>query len=216
MTVPSTFSQGSTEIRERLSQQDIQHVGKLRCLKNPELVPILRDEFCRSFRWIVSIKIRPSILQETPFCRFITKEILLYFCSFEILNTQINIFNINCAGFCSKMFSISMDAMTSRRGAASSIVLSGVQKSVSEYCKSKQMEWSFSGAIFKIYICMHSKAVEPLSERRKSSRIFSEFFRVTIVNIITLDHLFVRSHVPTVHMALSKSTLFEESVRRNT
>lgn len=155
MTVPSTFSQGSTELWERLSQQDIQHVKELRCLNNPQLVPILRDELCRSFRWIVSIKIRSSILQETAFCRFITEEILLYFCSFEIWKTQINIFYIvpvraqRC--FSSKY---GCHDVTERR--CKQYFLSGVQKSFSALCKSKQMESSFSGAIYKIDQANHS------------------------------------------------------------
>lgn len=139
MTVPSTFSQGSTEIWERLSQQDVQHVKELRCLNNPQLVPILSDELWRSFRWIVSIKIRSSILQETAFCRFITEEILLYFCSFEIWKTQINIFYIVPVST-QRSFPISMDAMTSRRGSASSIFCSGF-RSLFRHC-ARASKWN--------------------------------------------------------------------------
>ena len=155
ITVPSTFSQGSIEIREKLSQQDIQHVKELRCLSNPQLVPILREELCRSFRWIVSITIRPSILQETTFCRFITEETLLYFCSFEISKTQIDIFYIVpvCAQRC--FFNkYGCHYVTERR--CKQYFWSGVQKSFPALCKSKQMESSFSGAIFKVYQANHS------------------------------------------------------------
>ncbi|XP_074612250.1 uncharacterized protein LOC141866614 isoform X4 [Acropora palmata] len=77
-----TKHQGSTEIRERLSQQDIQHVKELRCLNNPQLVPILRDELCRSFRWIVS---RPNCtygtLKEYVLRRECKKEHIVMFLS---------------------------------------------------------------------------------------------------------------------------------------
>ena len=118
-------------------------------------MPILRDELCRSFRWIVSIQIRPSILQELTFCRYITEETLLYFCSFEILKTQIDIFYIVpvCAQRC--FFNkYGCHDVTERR--CKQYFWSGVQKSFPALCKSKQMESSFSGAIYKIDQANHS------------------------------------------------------------
>ncbi|XP_068675220.1 uncharacterized protein [Montipora foliosa] len=50
----STENQGSTLTWERLSQQDIQHANELRCLNNPNIVPIWKYDFFSSFRWIVS------------------------------------------------------------------------------------------------------------------------------------------------------------------
>ena len=193
MSLPWTFSQGSTEIRERLSQQDIQHVKELRCLDNAQLVPILRDELCRSFRWIVSIKFstvdspRNNFLQiyhgGNPF-------LLLQFWHFENTNWYI----LHCDGFCSKVFSNKYGCHDVMERRCKQYFLFGVQKSwsFSELCKSKQMESSFSGAIYKIdqgnhspkarlcffvlppfetslfepateiNICMHSKAAEPV------------------------------------------------------
>ena len=246
MTVPSTFSQGSTEIWERLSQQDTQHVKELRCLNNPRLVPILRDELWRSFSWIVSTKIRPSILQETSFCRFITEEILLYFCSFGILKTQIKIFYIVPVS-AQRCFPIIMDAMMSRRGAASSIFCPGFrslfpncaraskwnrvvvelftklikqifpQKPDSVHLSLHCSKLAYSSPPPKLICACTVKKPSQLLERRiiKEVGFLSEFLRVTIGNIITLDHLFVRSHVPTVRMALSKITFLDESVRRS-
>ena len=41
---------------ERLSQQDVQHANELRCLDNPNIVPIWKHDFFNSHRWIVSIQ----------------------------------------------------------------------------------------------------------------------------------------------------------------
>ncbi|XP_068676830.1 uncharacterized protein [Montipora foliosa] len=39
---------------ERLSQQDVQHANELRCLDNPNIVPIWKHDFFNSHRWIAS------------------------------------------------------------------------------------------------------------------------------------------------------------------
>ena len=146
-----------------------------------------------------------------------------------------------------RCFPINMDAMTSWRGAASSIFCPGFRshdhfpncaraskwnrvsvelftKLIKEIIPQKldsvslsfhRSKLAYSSPPPKLIFAWIVKQPSQLSERRKSSRIFSEFLRVTIGNFITLDHLFVRSHGPTVRMALSKSTFFEESVRRS-
>ncbi|XP_068725930.1 uncharacterized protein [Montipora capricornis] len=49
-----TENQGSIWTWERLSQQDVQHATELRRLNHPNIVPIWKQGFFNSFRWIAS------------------------------------------------------------------------------------------------------------------------------------------------------------------
>ena len=146
----------------------------------------------------MSIKIQPTILQETTICKVITEATHFFFCNFETQNT--NYYIIHCVAFCSKMFSNKYGCHDVMERGCKQHFLSGVQKPFSAFCKG--MGSSFRGTICKINpanyspkprlcssvlarfksslfepateinMCLHSKAVEPVVGKTKKQSHF--------------------------------------------